>query len=200
MPNPFFIKDAKYILLTYPQIPENVQDHFPWGIVNACSTKGAECLVARERHQDGGIHFHAFVDWGGRRYSSRDTRGFDVSGHHPNITKVGKTPRKAWDYVTKDGDIVAGGAQMPTEEATSSENIWEYIISAESRDDFYSRMRERAQRYLICSYPSIAKYADWRYQDSPEPYRNPEGWTFQLQAYPSLPEWVRDNLVEKPGM
>ena len=52
--------NARYALLTYSQCGDldgvEVSNHF--------TKLGAECIVAREAHADGGIHLHAFVDFG----------------------------------------------------------------------------------------------------------------------------------------
>lgn len=58
-----FSFNARYALLTYAQCgdldPFAVSDHF--------TELGAECIVAREDHADGGTHLHSFVDFG-RKY------------------------------------------------------------------------------------------------------------------------------------
>ena len=99
-----FSFNARYALFTYPQCgdldPFAVSDHF--------SEMGAECIVAREAHADGGTHLHAFVDFG-RKYRTRRVDAFDVAGQHPNVSPSHGTPAKGYDYAIKDGDVVAGG-------------------------------------------------------------------------------------------
>lgn len=198
---PFVIKDAKFLLLTYAQVPEHESRELPWTLLSLCTAKEAECIIGRELHADGGIHFHAFVDFGGRKYSTRDTRAWDIQGRHPNIERVGRTPAKAWDYATKEGDIICGGAERPptSEEGTSSSGNWEFILSSETRDEFFDRLHEYQPRTLACSFPSLVKYADWKYRPVPESYSHPEDWTFDLHGYPELLEWRDDNLFAKPG-
>ena len=100
----FLLKDARFVLLTYSQTPANF-DY--WSIVDTFAGLKAECLVAKEQHQDGGDHYHVFVDFG-RKFSTRVDTAFDVTGCHPNIAKCGKTPWLAFDYCCKDGNILAG--------------------------------------------------------------------------------------------
>lgn len=72
----------------------------------------AKVLVAMERHEDGGIHYHACVGFS-RKYDCRDERFFDVLGVHPNI----QTTRNLKDwlaYCTKDGDFVNHGFSLET--------------------------------------------------------------------------------------
>ncbi|UJO02123.1 Rep [Molossus molossus associated gemykibivirus 4] len=98
----------RHALLTYAQCGQLD----PWEVSNMLSDLGAECIIGREEHEDGGIHLHAFVDFG-RQYSTVNPRQFDVAGCHPNILSCRKTPEKMYDYATKDGEIVAGGLQRP---------------------------------------------------------------------------------------
>ena len=94
---------ARYALLTYAQCG----DLDPFAVVNHLAELGAECIIGRENHSDGGLHLHAFVDFG-RKYRTRNTRAFDVQGCHPNVSPSRGTPEEGFDYAIKDGDVVAG--------------------------------------------------------------------------------------------
>lgn len=130
---------AKYGLLTYAQSegldPFRVSDHL--------SSLGAECIVGREDHAAGGTHLHAFFMFS-RKFQSRNTRIFDVDGHHPNILGGRKTPDQMFDYATKDGDIVAGGLERPSEEVrkTSGDDFWEAVFAAETRAETMAVARD----------------------------------------------------------
>lgn len=202
MPNPFYIKDAKFLLLTYPQVPPEIQDAIPTAIVLAAAALEAECIVSRELHSDGGVHFHSFVDFGGRKYSTRNVRVFDVLGRHPNIERVGRTPDLAWDYVCKDGDIVAGGAERPTSRLheSSAGCDWERIVSCETREEFFAQLEGLQPKHLVCNFPAIVRFADWKYKPVPEPYHHPEEWSFRVQSYPVLLNWVDESLRGTTGM
>ncbi|UJO02113.1 Rep [Molossus molossus associated gemykibivirus 1] len=120
----------RYALLTYAQCG----DLDPHRIVQLLSEMGAECIIGRENHADGGIHLHAFVDFG-REYSTRNARCFDVEGHHPNVLPGKKTPEKMFDYATKEGDVVAGGLERPHgSDVHQSRDPWHEIILADTRD------------------------------------------------------------------
>lgn len=222
MPRPFHVKDAKYLLLTYPQVNETERDGsvvqepiLPWRLLELCTRLGAECIVGREQHADGGTHYHAFLDFGGRPFSTRDTRKFDIDGHHPNIERVGRTPELAYDYATKDCDIICGGATRPiqgdglsdsssaqtsrpngSKSGTGNGMDWEFITSASTREEFFIRIHERAPKALVCSYVGIAKYADWKYRVIPNDYSHPEDWEFDLECYPGIREWYARNILE----
>ncbi|QCW23725.1 MAG: replication-associated protein [Gemycircularvirus mouti8] len=199
MPSAFLVKDAKYLLLTYSAVPARLVAELPVRIVSRCADVGAECLVGQEIHPTtGGTHFHAFVDFGGSKYSTRDARAFDIEGIHPNIEKGGRTPWKIYDYVSKDGDIVAGGAERPEETGHegSSDGVskWQYITEAVCRDEFFSRIRERDPRVLVTAFGNVVKYADWQYRVDPVAYQHPESFSFDLGDFGDLRDWADDNL------
>ncbi|AMH87711.1 replication-associated protein [Pteropus associated gemycircularvirus 7] len=191
---PFILKNVRRALITYSQCgnldPFEVSNHF--------SNLGAECIVGRERHSDGGIHLHVFVDFG-RQFSSRKTDVFDVGGCHPNIAKCGRTPWKAYDYAIKDGDVVAGGLERPDEESGdgsgSVDSTWHSILAAETPEEFWSLCHDLAPRDLARSFPSLQKYCDWRYRPVTRPYSTPAGYDFDTSCAPELDEWLPKSLV-----
>jgi len=192
---PFVVKNVKYLLLTYAQVGEDFDFE---AIVELATTLGAECIIGREQHADGGTHYHAFLEFGSF-FSTRSSRRFDLGGKHPNIAQVGRTPWVAYDYAIKDGDVVAGGAERPRDGRLSSggpggnADDWRYILDAECRDDYFVRLRERAPRSLACNFPSLCKYADWRWRRTVNQYAHPPGLDFALTDLPDLSEWVDDN-------
>ncbi len=95
---------AKYGLLTYAQ--SDGLD--PLQIVNHLGNLGAECIVGRELHDDGGTHYHAFFMFD-RKFQSRNPRVFDIDSYHPNILRGRKTPAAMYEYAIKDGDVCGGG-------------------------------------------------------------------------------------------
>lgn len=181
----------RFALVTYSQCG----DLDPFKVSDLFSSLHAECIIGREDHADGGIHLHAFVDFG-REYSTGDARKFDVEGHHPNVLPGKKTPEKMFDYATKDGDIVAGGLERPDGSGVSSTgDPWLRIIMAESRDEFFTLCRDLAPRALACSFTSLCKYADWKYRVERRPYSTPDGYLFSTNRFPEIDEWVQENLV-----
>lgn len=62
-------------------------------------------IVARERHRDGGVHFHAYVEWE-RPLDKIANDSLDVGGVHPNIlAKRDRGARAAArKYCKKDGE------------------------------------------------------------------------------------------------
>lgn len=183
---------SRYVLLTYSQC----MDLDPQSIVRHITTLGGQCVIGRENHADGGIHYHAFVDFG-RKFSTRDVRCFDVDDKHPNVLRGYQTPEKMWDYATKDGQLVHDGLQRPDPEsgtrATASFERWAHIIAAPTRGEFFDRIAQSDPRSLCVSYTSISKYADDRYREQPQEYNSPN-YTWDNVAIEQLVQWVGDNI------
>uniref|UniRef100_A0AAU6S591 Replication associated protein n=1 Tax=Myotis emarginatus feces associated gemycircularvirus 1 TaxID=3139991 RepID=A0AAU6S591_9VIRU len=189
-PHMSFNFNARYALLTYSQCGELDG----WAVSNHFTELRAECIVAREAHSDGGSHLHAFVDFG-RKFRSRRADVFDVGGYHPNISPTHTTPQAGFDYACKDGDIVAGGLDRPSgSNRDKSANPWPDIVAAESREEFYAALLALAPRSLCTSFPSLEKYADWKYRTDPEPYRHDPNIRFDMDAFPELNHWVQEYL------
>jgi len=178
--------NARYVLLTYSQCGSLD----PFRIVDALSELGAECIIGRELHSDGGTHLHAFVDFG-RKFRSRRASIFDVDGYHPNISPSYGNPGEGYDYAIKDGDVVAGGLQRPTTEVQDrKKDVFAEIVLANTREEFFELCRNLAPRSLCTSFVSLEKYADWRYRVDPTPYRQSPELEFDTRQYPELNEWA----------
>lgn len=214
MPSNFAITSAKYLLLTYSQVdrghedkPENERPSFtlPGSILLHVQAirGGAECVIGRESHRDGGRHLHVFVSFK-KRFSTRNSRCFDVEGYHPNIERVGRTPWKAYDYAIKDNDRCGGECERPEEGGCDigppkRDQDWTWITDAPTRDEFFVRIRQRRPRELVCNISQILKYADWQYREDPAEYRHPENVHFELDSFPEVTQWAWDNLGRLGG-
>lgn len=186
--------DAKYGLLTYAQSGGLSPDH----VVEHLGRMGAECIVGRERHADGGTHLHAFFMFE-RKFSSRNVRVFDVDGCHPNVVRGYGTPELGYDYATKDGDVVAGGLLrddcIGPGTVRGSSHKWHDIVLATSRDEFFALCAELEPRALCCSFNSLKAYADWRFRPSPVPYEHPSELEFDEDATRELRDWFQVNVA-----
>lgn len=159
------------------------------------SQLGAECIVAREHHEDGGLHLHCFADFG-RKFRSRATDIFDVDGHHPNIEPSRGTPEKGYDYAIKDGDVVAGGLERPVGAsgggARSTFDKWTEITSAPDRETFWELCHQLDPKAAACSYGQLAKYADWKFAEVPAEYESPGGIDFIEGDVDGRDQWVSE--------
>lgn len=181
---------SRYALLTYAQCT----DLDPWAVSDHLSTIPAECIIGRENHADGGVHLHAFVDFG-TRYATRDTRRFDVDGRHPNIQPCGRTPGTMYDYAIKDGDVVAGGLERPGgDDVSGLSSQWDRIVDAENADEFWELVRTLAPRVLLTNFNSLRSYCEWRYRPVVADYVTPPNLVFDISGVETLNTFVRTSL------
>lgn len=117
-----------------------------------------------------------------------------MDGQHPNVEPTKSTPTAGWDYATKDGDVVAGGLERPSN-GTSPKTEWAEIVAAESREEFWKLCESVAPRALLCNFNSLRGYADWRYKPEPPTYEQPRGVHIDTRSCPELDDWVRKNIV-----
>lgn len=159
-----FILNARYFLVTYPQC--GLLDE--WAVVEMFGALGAECLVGREDHADGGTHLHAFVDFG-RKFRSRRSDVFDVAGRHPNIERSKRNPRKGAEYASKTGNIVAGGLDiesLPRSGLGLAQSAGDTLLSAENRKEFFDLAEEFCPWDLITKFGSMYAFARWKWPDN----------------------------------
>lgn len=183
----------RYVLVTYAQCG----DLDPWRVVERFSSLGAECIVGREHHEDGGLHLHVFADFG-RKFRSRKADVLDVDGRHPNLAPVKRTPAKAYDYAIKDGDVVAGGLERPLESGVgdgSSADKWARITQAEDRDEFWTLVHELDPKAAACSFNALSKYADWRFAEKPPEYEHNGGIKFVPGDADGRDDWVSQSGI-----
>lgn len=195
MPRAFIFK-GKHVLLTFAQSP----DLDPAEVDNLVRRLGGECIIGRENHADGGIHFHCFVQFE-HEFESSDARVFDVGGRHPNVRKMYRTPEKGYDYAIKDGDVVGGSLERPSGASLGkSGDKWLEIVASETREEFFEAAARLDPKSLCCSFVSLSKYADWKYRVDRAPYSTPGGVSIITDGVYGLDEWVRGNLgVNIPG-
>lgn len=194
---PTFDFHSRYGLFTYSQCdgldPHSIVDHF--------STLGAECIIGREYHADGGLHFHAFVDFGRKRRFRRHVFA-DVGLFHPNIAPSRGTPQAAYDYATKEGDVVAGGAERPTERGTSSRatsgasDTMAQLVALENEQEFWEHCKQLAPGLLLRNFPSLQSYAKWRFAATVEQYSHPRQLLFHDERISELVAWREANLLQ----
>ena len=132
--------------------------------------------LARESHQDGGHHFHAYLGFESA-VRIRSASRLDFGQHHPNIQSVRTGHRRTWDYVGKDGDIVYEIGDPPDPIGGPSggrgDSVWSEAVRAESEEEFYSILRDGAPRYYILYHRQLEQYAAKFYGVRPQPYESP---------------------------
>lgn len=189
-----FAVNARYVLLTYAQCGD--LDGF--SVMERISSLGGECIVARESHEDGGVHLHVFCDFG-RKFRSRKVDVFDVDGFHPNITPSRGTPEKGYDYTIKDGDVICGGLGRPVRERESGDGSvisrWTTITSAGSRSEFWRLVHELDPKSAACAFGQLSKYADWKFAVDPPCYESPPGIEFVGGGLDGRNDWLSQSGI-----
>uniref|UniRef100_A0A8A4XCG0 Replication-associated protein n=1 Tax=Phylloscopus Genomoviridae sp. TaxID=2814989 RepID=A0A8A4XCG0_9VIRU len=187
---PSFICNARYFLVTYAQCA----DLSEWDVLDRFSSLGAECIIGRELHEDGGLHLHVFADFG-RKFRSRKSDIFDVDGRHPNIEPSKGTPEKGYDYAIKDGDIVAGGLERPEVRVRTRKNFdtWSAIAGAKNRDEFWELCEELDPKSMCVAFGQLQKFCDWRFAEVPSEYESPGGVEFVGGDVDGRDDWVSES-------
>ena len=191
-----FILNARYFLVTYPQCGTldewSVNDHF--------GSLGAECLVGREVHADGGTHLHVFCDFG-RKFRSRRADIFDVDGCHPNIERSKRNPRKGAAYACKDGDIVAGGLaveSLPSRLVSAAQDSGSTLVACENRGEFFEVAEDICPWDLITKFGSMYAFAKWKWPELGMVYERPPGLELTDGDFPDLVEY-RNHILDVRG-
>lgn len=183
---------AKYGLVTYAQC--GALD--PWRVLDHFTKMGAECIIGRESHHDGGTHLHVFFQFEEKRRLS-GVHIFDVDGYHPNVVPGYSNPRKGWEYATKDGDIVCGGLGCPSDGSDNegkTDSKWAVIVASPDADTFWENVKSLDPRALCLSFTSLQAYASHRYRPDRNPYVHPGELLVDSREYPQLQEWVDNEL------
>lgn len=118
----------------------------------------AKLITSREVHQDGGVHYHAVLQFP-QRLDFRDERRFDWQGHHPNIVVV-RAPKRAVDYVAKDGDYINHGFTIDAQREDVYEVLAEEIGLGVNPTEVIRNTIQRTGTVGLRMYAAIAAYAD----------------------------------------
>ncbi len=155
---------GRNLFLTYSQTNHNdaTKENLLAFITGLGRSKPIFVLVGRERHGDGGTHFHVFLHYE-RRFSFTNERKFDWLGFHPNISTA-NNPAACVAYCSKDGDTTTYGA-LPDFDAAggreSRDERWGRLLDeATSPSDFLQRVREAAPYDFATKYQQLEAMAN----------------------------------------
>lgn len=199
---PRFRFTKRFCILTWSQTPPEFD---PQEIVQVLHRHCRGCVVSRESHVDGGTHFHAFVDYGVPR-DWTNPRRWDVSGVHPNVRPVSRTPHNAYAYVTKDGAIVHDcftddtrpkPGRLPRTAQGDRKRAWAEIADAPDKDQFFAKCKALDPRSLITCFGNVQRYADHAFPDLRRQYEPPTGLTIDLSGYGQLREYFSGWLEQR---
>jgi len=184
-----FSFDGRDVFLTYPQCGdlsrERVRDFL-------LQTHGVRrFLVARELHDDGNPHIHAYASWDERRRLSGE-RVFDVDGHHPNIQKP-RSAKAVGEYVAK----YDAGAIRNFELAELADDNrgagWRGLLrDCPDEQTFLARVEEHYPRDLCLSLGRLLEFCQWKFGDKRAGYTGRRRDEFLEPD--ELREWARVSL------
>lgn len=144
--------DSKSVFLTYPQANtltfELISDKLKELGFN-------DYVIAKENHEDGNLHFHAFAERTSR-FRSRDQHVFDINSHHPNI----QSPRNRKDvikYVTKDGDYITSDGFVLNK---TKRKYCDILKDSKTKEEFYSGILEEYSRDFVLQHDNIVAFAE----------------------------------------
>jgi len=179
---------AKQFFLTYPRCEaekESLRD------LLVGELGGEDYIIAREAHEDGAHHLHAYIRWA-RPKRVRDAHYFDLRvgehTYHPNIQTV-RSPAACQKYIAKDGDYIAN---IPV--GTVRLSYGEIIRASTSADDFLARLEEAYPRDVVLNLERINAYK--RYKWPVVPVQEPIEFT-RFVIPEELEAWYEDNVVNR---
>lgn len=188
MPTATFQFDGEHVFLTYPRC--NLERSRLRDFFNDLAPNSNH-VIARELHEDGTPHLHAYIHFGRRRRFA-SVRSFDVDGHHPNVQK----PRNAKQVIAycrkEDAEALVSPGLANVQQSNGG---WgELLELSGSREEFLDRTREMFPRDHVLSLEKLLFYAEWAFGRDETPYtgRARDGF----REPPSLTEWVLRNLSQ----
>lgn len=198
-----FRKQGRHWFLTYPQCGDLQRDRVLarlselWG-------KPSSYAVAQEKHEDGGFHIHAYLDWGTRREITAASF-FDVDGHHPNI-QTARSAKLVQQYVLKHDEhaIQQLGGSTSTVYHRLVEGTLTVVdaVSEEPRllKDF-GRLRQNVQDYQHYKRAAAARITTWplRFQGRDLPLLDVKCRHYWIWGGPSTGKttWLDTNRTAK---
>lgn len=147
-----FRAHAKNFILTWPQCPLEFDDIYT-DLQTLLGSEGSARL-AREVHQDGNTHYHAFVSFSSKK-DIRNERHFDVRGYHPNIQAC-RNAQASKEYVSKAGDFRDIG-EVPIFKSKTS---WADAVRATTPEEFTNLVRENNPRDFVLHSEAIQRFRD----------------------------------------
>ena len=204
---------ARRIMLTFSQAGHA----WPYlQLVKVLEDLGAKYRLGRERHQDGGCHYHCYIDFerpldfenihrfcvGERREGSRSRCPGQT---HCNILVARRTPWRVFDYAGKDGDILCENATRPpvTGAGATRDDKWATSMLASGKDEFLQDIKSHSPRDSVIYRRQLQYHCEQVYGSgtSPTMPRIEElGLTIHWGRYPQIRKWVVKNLPDPIGI
>jgi len=133
--------------------------------------------VARELHEDGTPHYHAFISFPSRFRGTM--RAFDFEGKHCNVRTVARGKQhvqRSRQYIRKPGHDQEGwfhqlGVPPPFSEEDDG-NAWSIALQCSSSAEFLEVIKRRQPREYILRYHDLVAFAQFHF-NAPSDYESP---------------------------
>lgn len=184
-----FRLQAKSFLLTYPKCNLTCEE-LKNGLL-ALNLDIDAMLIGREHHEDGDLHLHVYLRLS-TRLTSRNSRYFDIGGHHPNISAGIRNHKQAWAYVGKEGFETLTYPEGASPDV--KENKWMAVIESATPEDFDTAVIEASARDYVINFERIETYKRHKFSNKHDPYV-PRFTEFDLTQNPDLTSF-KDQMNE----
>lgn len=197
---------ARYFLFTF------AQSGYDWPyerFVELIENAGGKHHLSRERHEDGGYHFHCFVDFE-RKFDFENVHRFCVGPPqddpsrkcpvktHCNILPITRTPFNAWDYTSKYGDVVSTNCERPRARGpnVTRDDLWTGSLAQTDKTQFLKDVSSHSPRDFVLFHSQIQSFADskWNSISAKLPRVEEDGIFIHWERYPEARRWVLENL------
>jgi len=184
-----FSFDGRDVFLTYPQCGELTRERLRDFLQNELGVR--RFLVARELHDDGNPHLHAYAGWDSRKRFT-DARVFDLDGHHPNIQKP-RSPKAVAEYCQKyDAEALCNFSVAELESGRGRTGWRDLLRDCPDTSTFLARVEEHYPRDLCLSLGRLLEFCEWKFGTGRPEYTGRRRDEF-LEPN-ELTEWARLSL------
>lgn len=164
-----FRLNAKNFFLTYPRCGESKEDLVAH-LKLVFNGRWSYILVAREVHEDGGLHLHAVISCD-RRVDISDTKRLDFGSFHGNYQSA-RSLHDTTAYVKKDGDFVEEGTPPKIKRS------FEELVASTTEQDFWKLAASSFARDFVLNHERLEYFANKRFRESAIPKYEPSFTTF----------------------
>lgn len=163
-----FRLSTRNLFLTYPHYTHDKEALLLY-LAELLTTYGPHIRVARELHEDGSPHMHAFIRLE-RKCSTRNERYFDHLSRHPNIVSRIKDLQATFDYVSKGGDYIDHGKPEP-----DVKKKWSDLVNCTTAAEFWTTAPMVSPRDFVLNRERLISFAEWKF---------PAATTGYVSSYP----------------
>lgn len=195
-----FRLDCQYWFVTFSQCNVAKDDIITHIVCRHASRTPEWIRVVRERHDDGGFHIHAVINWGSR-LCTRDQRFLDYTDsagtiYHPKLEPARSVP-KALQYVAKEDDEPYDYGEVPDADASKPDSRADMarraLSTATTEDELLSFVREADPLHYvekIFQWERVAKKIFAIPEAEPDPV---ETRPFD-NIHPEIQEWLDEEF------